>query len=128
MEAGEAAGMSADPDRPGALDRSGAGTRALACPSVADGSEKTKLALWRERRGVTQEELARATGLSTSVYWRLENGRYDNPPLRYLMNCALALGCELTDLIEDEWRQWMVVDQANAGTPPKPAEFWRKFD
>jgi transcriptional regulator with XRE-family HTH domain len=78
---------------------------------------RTRLATWRERRGITQEELARATGLSNSVYWRLENGRYNNPPLRYLMNCALALGCTLDDLVEDEWREWMAFD-ARAAKPP----------
>lgn len=30
----------------------------------------------------------------------------ENPPLRLLVNCAIALGCELTDLIEDEWQEW----------------------
>jgi transcriptional regulator with XRE-family HTH domain len=92
---------------------------------VAQASAKTKLATWRQRRGVTQEELARATGLSTSVYWRLENGHYDNPPIRYLVNCALALGCSLDDLIEGEWREWMVLDQ-RASAAPDPAAFWRE--
>lgn len=87
---------------------------------------KSKLAQWRERRGLTQEALARATGLSSSVYWRLEKGHYTNPPLRYLMNCALALGCELDDLIEDKWRKWLVLDQRYAAKPPKPKDFWQR--
>lgn len=91
---------------------------------MAGEDAKTKLAVWRERRGVTQEELARATGLSMSVYWRLDNGRYDNPPLRYLINCALALGCELDDLVEEEWREWHVFDHA-ASAPPDAKAFWR---
>lgn len=94
---------------------------------VAQASAKTKLATWRQSRGVTQEELARATGLSTSVYWRLENGHYDNPPVRYLVNCALALGCSLDDLIEDEWREWLVMDQ-RASAPPDHATFWQSAD
>ena len=28
-----------------------------------------------------------------------------NPPLRYLVNLSIVLGCELDDLIEDEWRR-----------------------
>lgn len=28
----------------------------------------------------------------------------DNPPLRLLQNWAIALDCNLDDLIEDEWR------------------------
>lgn len=101
---------------------------ALASRPVTEPEQKTRLAKWRERRGITQEELARATGLSNSVYWRLEKGRYDNPPLRYLMNCALALGCSLDDLLEEEWRQWMVFDQGKAATPPAPTELWRTRD
>lgn len=93
---------------------------------MAGVSGKTKLARWREQRGITQEELARATGLSQSVYWRLENGRYDNPPLRYLVNCALALGCDLDDLIEDSWRRWLVLDQRHAAKPPKPGQLWQQ--
>jgi hypothetical protein len=30
-----------------------------------------------------------------------------NPPLRYLVNLSIVLGCELDDLIEDEWREWL---------------------
>jgi transcriptional regulator with XRE-family HTH domain len=88
-------------------------------------SEKTKLASWRKRRGVTQDQLARATGLSVSVLRRLESGRYENPPLRYLNNCALALGCKLSDVIEDKWLEWYVLDQRDAKAPPKPRDFWR---
>jgi transcriptional regulator with XRE-family HTH domain len=91
---------------------------------MPEASEKTKLAHWRKRRGVTQEELARATGLSLSVLRRLETGRYENPPVRYLNNCALALGCKLEDLIEDEWREWLVMDQRYAAVPPEPKGFW----
>jgi transcriptional regulator with XRE-family HTH domain len=85
---------------------------------------KSRLAALRQKRGLTQEQLARATGLSASVYWRLENGHYDNPPLRYLMNCKIALDCELDDLIEDEWREWMVLDRRYAAEPPRPEELW----
>lgn len=85
---------------------------------------ETKLAAWRVRRGVTQEENAKATGISYSTYWRLERGRYKNPPIGYLVNCAIALGCELDDILEDEHKRWQVLD-VRAGTPPDPARFWR---
>lgn len=88
---------------------------------------KTKLAEWREKRGVTQEELAIATGISTSTIRRLENPAdlaKANPPLRYLQNCALALGCKLNQLIEPEWQEWMPFDQRRS-RPPKAEGFWR---
>jgi len=37
---------------------------------------------------------------------RVERLEIDNPPIRYLTNCAIALGCELEDLIEPAWREW----------------------
>lgn len=88
---------------------------------------KTKLAEWREKRGVTQEELAIATGISTSTIRRLENPAdlaKANPPLRYLQNCALALGCKLNQLVEPEWQEWMPFDQRKP-RPPKADGFWR---
>jgi transcriptional regulator with XRE-family HTH domain len=86
---------------------------------------ETKLARVRMTRGVTQDELADAVGISVPTYRRMERGRTKNPPLRYLVNCALALGVELDELIEEEWREWMVFDQARA-EPPSPDEFWRR--
>jgi transcriptional regulator with XRE-family HTH domain len=95
---------------------------------VADQSDRrSRLAAWREKRGVTQEELAAATGISTSTIRRLENPpsiTVANPPLRYLQNCALALGCKLSDLIEPEWQEWMVFD-GRKPKPPASTEFWR---
>lgn len=76
------------------------------------------------RRGVTQQEMADATGMSGSTYWRLEHGRLTDPPIRLLANCALALGVEVEELIEDEWRAWLVLDSRRPGPPP-PEDFWR---
>ena len=61
-----------------------------------------RLAAVRLRRGMTQREVAAGTGISNTVYQRLERGEIDNPPLRYLTNCALLLGVRVGDLIEDE--------------------------
>lgn len=47
-----------------------------------------------------------------------------NPPVRYLANCALALDCQLEDLLEGEHRAWLVMDQ-RAAAPPAPEGFWR---
>jgi transcriptional regulator with XRE-family HTH domain len=86
---------------------------------------ETRLARARMARGVTQGELASVMGVSLPTYRRLERGQAENPGLRYLVNAALALGVELEDLIEDEWREWMVFDHDHRA-PPTPDEFWRR--
>lgn len=89
---------------------------------------RTRLASARVRRGVTQAELAAAIGIALPTYRRLERGQMESPPLRYLTNAALALGVELDDLIEDEWREWFVFDAYRGPTVPDPARFWRRGD
>jgi transcriptional regulator with XRE-family HTH domain len=83
------------------------------------------LARVRMARGVTQEELADAIGISLPTYRRLERNGMENPGVRYLVNAALALGVDLDVLIEDDWREWMVFDE-NRPAPPPPGEFWRR--
>jgi transcriptional regulator with XRE-family HTH domain len=57
--------------------------------------------------GVSQADLAEVTGISQRNLSRLENGEMTNPPLRYLVNCALALGLDdWRVLVEPEWEQW----------------------
>lgn len=68
--------------------------------------------------------MAAVTGISRSTYSKLERGLIDNPPLRYLTNCALALGCNTRDLIEDAWLEWMVFDERKPKAP-KPEGFWK---
>jgi transcriptional regulator with XRE-family HTH domain len=82
----------------------------------------TKLAHWRLRRGVTQQELARAIGIDVKVYRRVEKGDRV-PPLDVLLNCAVALRVSLNDIVEDGWREWQVLDQ-RASSPPDPDELW----
>jgi len=38
---------------------------------------------------------------------RIEHRDMENPPIRYLANLAIVLQCELEDLIEPEWREWL---------------------
>lgn len=76
------------------------------------------------RMGVTQQELADATGLSLATVYRLESGQVRNPKVRDLANCALALGLELDDVIEDEWREWTNLDGKHPA-PPDAARFLR---
>lgn len=67
---------------------------------------QTKLNAERRRQGVSQADLAQVTGISQRTLSRLENGELTNPPLRYIVNCALALGVPWQELIEPEWEQW----------------------
>lgn len=92
-------------------------------PRRGASSAATKLAAVRLRRGMTQREVANATGISYATYQRLERGELDNPPLRYLTNCALVLGVRLGDLVEDEWLQWKRFD---VDTPEPPTRESRR--
>lgn len=85
----------------------------------------TKLAARRLACGVTQQEMARVCGTSPATYWRLEHGQLPEVPLWLLNNCAIALGVELDDLIEDEWRAWHD-PYGGQPKPPAPATFWRQ--
>lgn len=82
---------------------------------------RTRLGRARVARHVSQAALARATGISPRTIQRLEQGEVPNPPIRYLTNCAIALGVPLTELIETEWEAWTVFD---ARTPTPPPEDW----
>lgn len=84
----------------------------------------TRLARARLSRGVTQEELAEAIGVSTPTLKRLERGDVENPKLRHLVNCSIALGVDLDDVLEDEWLEWLPA--GDAVEPPVPDEFWRR--
>lgn len=86
---------------------------------------ETKLAAWRVKRGMTQPELARAIGMSLSSYYRLERGIMRNPPLGYLANASIVLGCKLEKLIEDEWREWYGHRKHLSSRPENPKKLWR---
>lgn len=66
----------------------------------------THIARRRLLGGLTQPELAKQADISLRTLQRIEMREMDNPPIRYLANLAIVLGCELEDLIEPEWREW----------------------
>lgn len=88
-------------------------------PAHRGGQAQTRLAARRRERGLSQAQLARAVGLTRTTYWRLETGQVANPKLRVLVNLAIALDCELEDVIEDEWREWYPFDKSEAAAPPE---------
>jgi DNA-binding XRE family transcriptional regulator len=66
----------------------------------------TRLAALRTKRGLTQAQFAEPIGLSIATYQRLEEGRMENPPIRYLANAAIALNVDLEEVCEPEWLRW----------------------
>jgi len=91
-------------------------------PSTLDEDGESFLAWWRKRRGVKQQEMADAVGVSLSTYRRLERGHINDPGVRILHNCAIALGVTLYDIIPAEWLHWAEFSE-DATEPPK----WEKF-
>lgn len=85
----------------------------------------TKLGHWRYFRDLSQKELAARAGIPFSTLRRLEQGDYTTRPnLRYLSNCAIALGCDsVLDLIEDELLEWTPLGEAQQ--PPAPLPDWK---
>lgn len=88
---------------------------------------RSRLAAARRHRGVRQEDIAPAVGISLSTYRRLENGQLENPPLRYLVNCAIILEVPLTSLIEDDWLKWEQFAEHAPASPPD-LQFWPRHD
>jgi len=81
---------------------------------------KTQLNFIRRGQGVSQADLAAITGISVRNLSRLENGEMSNPPLRYIVNCARALGVPWQQLVEAEWEEWEPNLRRRADLPPLP--------
>jgi len=59
-----------------------------------------KLAMWRNRRGLTQRALAKLSKVSYVTIARLETGKFD-PRLSTLRQLAKVLKLKVRDLLED---------------------------
>lgn len=57
-----------------------------------------ELERWRERRGLTQQELAQKTGLGRTSISNIEN-RLQKPPLHVLYAICIALGLEPSSIL-----------------------------
>jgi transcriptional regulator with XRE-family HTH domain len=73
--------------------------------------------LWRLFRNLGQAELAVLAGLSKSSVERIEKSDDGAVNLRHLVNLALALNCELLDVIDDDWLRYLWMDVS----APQPA-------
>jgi transcriptional regulator with XRE-family HTH domain len=92
----------------------------VAEPESSGRKRKTALREARETIGVRQEEMAERTGIPLRTYQRLESGGLANPPIRYLVNCALTLTLELAEVCEPEWLAWLPTEHAAQPTPLSP--------
>lgn len=59
-----------------------------------------RLREWRERRFLTQQQLAEAAGVAPATIVRIEQGQV-TPNFGTLRKLAQALGCSLDDLVPD---------------------------
>ncbi len=66
----------------------------------------------RREHGLTQEEVARRSGLATVTISKLEGGRNPDPKVSTLMKLAVALECPL-----DQFFEQLPVDVGNGGRP-----------
>jgi len=58
----------------------------------------------------TQRSMSEKTGIPLRTYRRLENGELDNPPITYLVNCAIVLNQPLEAVCERAWLSWSAFD------------------
>ncbi len=55
----------------------------------------TNLSRMRKKQGLTQEELARRSGLATATISKLEEGKSTDPKMSTVLKLAMALECSL---------------------------------
>lgn len=89
---------------------------------------RTHLAYERIKAGFTQEEMAERTGIALPTYRRLERGilpsrEAPNPPIRFLINCAIVLQVDWQMLWEPAWNDWL--DLRRPAPTDEELEFWR---
>lgn len=55
---------------------------------------------YREKAGLTQEQLAKKVGITQVYLCYLENGQKKNPSIPLLRKIAIALGVNINDLLD----------------------------
>ncbi len=56
--------------------------------------------------------------MAHNTYKKLERDELPSPPLRYLVNCAMALDVPLEAVLEPKWLEWF------GGQPMPPPKGW----
>jgi transcriptional regulator with XRE-family HTH domain len=92
---------------------------------------RSNLAKARIASGLDQKTMAEKTGIPLSTYRRLERGKQkpddlDNPPIRYLINCALVLHMSLEEVSPVALDEWTVFD-VEAAEPPVESDHIKPF-
>jgi transcriptional regulator with XRE-family HTH domain len=91
---------------------------------------RTRVAQLRVYRGMTQEEVAEAAGISLSAYRAIERGKNDNPQLGVIANIAYVLGYELVDAVDPDWLDWTYWPTSSRNPvgqkPDDPRALWRE--
>ena len=90
-------GLVAAAKAPPAPTAKGHARRPAAAKAAADGPSQASVRVWREKRGLTQDDLARRVGLSKSFLSEIENGKKTGS-VKTLRGIAEALGIDLTRL------------------------------
>jgi len=57
-----------------------------------------KIKEFREKAGLTQEELAKRSGVSRTIISGLESGAIETTTTKTLVNIANALGCKVSEI------------------------------
>jgi transcriptional regulator with XRE-family HTH domain len=78
----------------------------------------TRLAYWRQQRGVSQRALAARTGISEKTIERLDQGLTRNPNIRHLLAIAHVLRVPVMELVEEDWRAFLVSGKSFRADPP----------
>jgi transcriptional regulator with XRE-family HTH domain len=69
--------------------------------------KRARVRIWREKRRLTQDYVARVSGVPRSTLQRWETlERNFAPRYDHLINVAMVLYCEPEELLEPEWRGW----------------------
>ena len=63
---------------------------------------KIRLEEYRNRRGMNQQQLSKASGVPQPMISDIENGNVLNPTIKTLAKLARALRCLIDDLIEED--------------------------
>lgn len=90
---------------------------AVPAPQGEQTNVRTRLAQQRVASGYTQRDMARLTGLSLTMYRRLERGEIDNPGVRWPVNYARVLKVSTNLLMEPAWTEWLVVEHGPKAEP-----------
>lgn len=104
-----------------ALSLASARDQAKGSPARVLGSTITYIRL---EQGLSQEDMARLTGIPLRTYLRIERGEATNPGIRYLTNIAIVLGLDPHDdgiktVARYEWLEW----HPFKGGPQEPPPF-----